>query len=381
VSSSRAHALRESPGRERVRYFSRQLITANDLTTEQEHFREKLRRHNRFLHGSGVVCGLEVTAAPTEGAPWRVRISEGYALGPHGDEIYVAEPTCVDLARCGPQADPDPCEPMMSRRRPRPTSETLFVAIRYMECPTRPVRVSPSGCGCDDALCEYSRIRDSFEIDCLTDLPVSENSQSLCALVSSKKIPPCPPCPDEPWVVLARVLLPESARKALEAGAIDNWSDRKMLFGTATLQQQVIECCCDVTVAPATVVRITPSHNSRYAAGSAKPKGVSITFSKALKKETVTDKAIVVFLSTDNGATSAPVPGTVTYDSGTGTAVFTPDEEFPASDGGFDYIYTVMVRGDEPNAIRDADGLALDGDKDATAGGNFTSTFRLTLSA
>src|SRR5262245_59615180 len=100
---------------ERVSYFPRQLLTAEDMVTEQEYFRQKLRRHNRYLHGWGVVCGLEVTQAPMAGHPWRVRVEPGYALRPYGDEIYVAEPHYLDLARCGPGAATDPCEPDLLR--------------------------------------------------------------------------------------------------------------------------------------------------------------------------------------------------------------------------------------------------------------------------
>src|SRR6516165_1991752 len=95
---------------ERVNYFPRQLLTADDMFADQEYFLLKLRRHNRFLHGWGTVCGLVVTAAPTSDLPWQVQIGAGYALGPYGDEIYVAEPVSLDLASCsaGPT---DPCEP------------------------------------------------------------------------------------------------------------------------------------------------------------------------------------------------------------------------------------------------------------------------------
>ncbi len=47
---------------ERVRYFPRQMITPADLTQAQDYMRAKLRRHNRMLHGWGVVCGCEVQA-------------------------------------------------------------------------------------------------------------------------------------------------------------------------------------------------------------------------------------------------------------------------------------------------------------------------------
>ena len=58
---------------ERVRYFSRQALTAEDMTADQEYFRAKLRRHNRYLHGWGVVCGMIVEI----NANWR-RFSPGW---------------------------------------------------------------------------------------------------------------------------------------------------------------------------------------------------------------------------------------------------------------------------------------------------------------
>src|SRR5262245_3924092 len=118
---------------ERVRYFPRQLLTADDMVADQEYFRQKMRRHNRFLHGWGTVCGLRVSAAPTESAPWRIRIHPGYALGPYGDEIFVAEDVYLDLARSGPGATLNPCEPSLQNPAPA-TGTRVFVAIRYTEC-------------------------------------------------------------------------------------------------------------------------------------------------------------------------------------------------------------------------------------------------------
>ena len=77
---------------ERVRYFPRQLITADDMTLEQEYFRQKMRRHNRFLHGWGVVCGGIVEPAPDAEHPWQVRLCPSFVVAPQGDDIPVPEP-------------------------------------------------------------------------------------------------------------------------------------------------------------------------------------------------------------------------------------------------------------------------------------------------
>ena len=233
---------RTREGLERVRWFPRMLITVGEMDTEHAYFREKLRRHNRYLHGWGVVCGLEATAAPREGSPWCVHVSEGYALGPYGDEIYVPAPGVdLDLANCGPGAATDPCEPDAFARMREPTGgQTLYVAIKFAECLSHPVRAMPPGCGCEEELCEYSRVRDSYEIGCLTDLPLQPKAFSLCDFFKGTKVPACLPCPTEPWVVLARVTLPRIQRDDVK---IDNFV-RRQIFSTAMLQEAMEWCCC-----------------------------------------------------------------------------------------------------------------------------------------
>ena len=74
MSSQTPYALRiptddhcaEVPEFERLNYFYGQMLGAHDFQVEQAYFREKLKLHNRCLHGYGVVCGLEVEALPVE---------------------------------------------------------------------------------------------------------------------------------------------------------------------------------------------------------------------------------------------------------------------------------------------------------------------------
>lgn len=48
----------------RLKYFYGQMLSACDFQTEQNFFREKLKLHNRCMHGYGVVCGLRVEPVP-----------------------------------------------------------------------------------------------------------------------------------------------------------------------------------------------------------------------------------------------------------------------------------------------------------------------------
>ncbi len=103
----------DSVGMERTRFFPRQLVTPDDLTQDQIYFREKMRRHNRLLHGWGVVCGARVRQGQED---CEIIIEPGYILGPFGDEIMIDQEVVVDLCResldgnavspCGDALDP-----------------------------------------------------------------------------------------------------------------------------------------------------------------------------------------------------------------------------------------------------------------------------------
>lgn len=214
---------------ERLRYYPRQIMLADDMRAEQEYFREKARRHNRYLHGWGVVCGCEVQplADAANANNWRVRVCPGYAVSPQGDEILINE--CVDVDLKLGAIDPPcsvrwPCPPTGEMPGTGPNSrQSAYIAVRYAECMTRPLRVQPAGCGCDETACEYSRIRDSFELRVLWELPdshkqaiaddkawcdtVGHTAPELLRRLHTYPVPPCPPCVSDPWVVLAQVIL------------------------------------------------------------------------------------------------------------------------------------------------------------------------------
>jgi hypothetical protein len=68
----------------RPHYFSGKLLTVDDFNQEQTYVIEKFKRHNRSLHGFGVVSGLRVT---TEAR--KIKISAGMALDCEGNEIII----------------------------------------------------------------------------------------------------------------------------------------------------------------------------------------------------------------------------------------------------------------------------------------------------
>lgn len=118
----------------RVRYFDGQMITAEDLAAEQDYLLKKLRRHNRFLHGSGVAGGLDVELKED-----LIIVRPGYAVDCVGDEIYVEEQVELRL----------PVD-----------LEATYLALRYVERARDRVAVPFDG----QEKFENSRIEEGFEL-------------------------------------------------------------------------------------------------------------------------------------------------------------------------------------------------------------------------
>ncbi|HMD70392.1 MAG TPA: hypothetical protein VKF41_03575 [Bryobacteraceae bacterium] len=164
------------------------LIAARDLNDEQAYRLAHLRRHARFLHGSGVVCGFKLVAAPQRQAPWTVRVCPGYTLGPCGDEIEVPASVLVDIRR-------------FFWSRPYSSgvgARTAFVGLR--------ARIDDA-CGCKACGQDPSpRIVDEYVIEILWKIESVTQTVDLCHATTA----PCPPVPNGPHVVLGAVRLPAS---------------------------------------------------------------------------------------------------------------------------------------------------------------------------
>jgi hypothetical protein len=228
----------DTTGRTRTRFFPGLLLGSDDLTQEQQYVLERLRRHNRLLHGWGVVCGARVRAGDD---PCRIVVEPGYILGPYGDEIVIDRETTVDLCRegldgnavspCGDALDPWCSDIQVDRR----AGQSLYVAIRYDECLARPVRSAATACGCDLSDCEYSRVRDSFAIKVLTRLPSTYDPmppaelQSAVTCSREERGRTCTACPTEPWVILADVKL--TTERTI--GTIDCFTHRRYVASFA----------------------------------------------------------------------------------------------------------------------------------------------------
>ena len=253
------------------RYYPRQLITPDDLTLEQDYFRDRMRRHNRLLHGCGVVCGALVCPASTTDtngvvslSPWQVIVQPGYMLGPYGDEIILdciahsglAHQRCFRRRPATRAADvPDPwCSQVTV---PRVTG-TLYIAMQYQRSMMRPVRVQPIGCGCDDNTCECSRWHDGYQIGILHMLSGRQTRRRPRATISSKATSrPVLIARSQPWVVLAAVQVDADGNIT----SIDNCACRRLVASLSGFWWQCKESDITVTkVDPATAFIGKPSN-------------------------------------------------------------------------------------------------------------------------
>lgn len=186
-------------------YEEDQPLFAADLQAEQDYRRQRLRRHLRYLHGWGVVCGLFVVPEGDPDRPWAVRICPGYAVSPHGDELHVPTALRLDFGD-------------WLWTRPSPGGDDAFVGIRAGEEAVRRVATVPPGCRCEQTVYRNSRRCEVVQAGVLwTAAQVVAPSFDLC-----RELPPVPPCPDSPYLLLARVRLPADADEPVTATSIDH---------------------------------------------------------------------------------------------------------------------------------------------------------------
>ena len=68
----------------RPNFFPGKLLSADDLSQEQEYVLNKFKRHNRTLHGFGIISGLKVSARAGQ-----IAVAPGIALDCEGNELVV----------------------------------------------------------------------------------------------------------------------------------------------------------------------------------------------------------------------------------------------------------------------------------------------------
>jgi len=164
----------------RLRYFHGMLLDDKDFREEQQYHANKRRLLNRMLHGSGVVCGLELRGKKGKKS---IQVTPGLALDCSGNEIWVPKDLKIDLTTLLPpknqlKGGPD-CRPVDEKD----PLKTYYIGIRYDEKPTSPVSVYlPSG-DCEERTCENSRWKEGYcveIVECCYDPETGGLLKTLC---------------------------------------------------------------------------------------------------------------------------------------------------------------------------------------------------------
>ena len=138
---------------ERVNYFQGQLLSSSDLRAEQEYFSTRSRLHNRYLHGWGVVSGLEVTTAGSSD----VVVEPGVAIDCAGNEIHMSAAVTLKIPE---------------------TADAHFVVLQYAESLTSLVPATLGPTLADSLEPTFARIREGFLID-IVDVPPAAGHQEV----------------------------------------------------------------------------------------------------------------------------------------------------------------------------------------------------------
>ena len=172
----------------RPRFFAGQLLTDSELTALTQYVVDKQRLHNVYLHGWGVVCGLQVEC---DGCGPGVLVRPGYAIDPCGYDIVAPAAVSVDvislIQQCQVTDRAMNCDPPTY---PQATGcedeQTWCLFVRYTEQDSRPV--SPLGgtampsCGCGGSGagsgcgCGGASVRAGWECGCSNGSSRSTNT-------------------------------------------------------------------------------------------------------------------------------------------------------------------------------------------------------------
>ena len=155
----------------RNNYFPGKWLDTRAFEVEQAYGMGKDRRHNRYLHGTGVTCGLKVKQHPNPACRNRfVLVEPGIGIDCCGREIFVKEEETVDFRKLflaawqeahGDEAPPDDAP------------HTFQLCIHYAECPTEEVAALFDDCNCDDTALQPNQILETYSFSLKLDPEIS----------------------------------------------------------------------------------------------------------------------------------------------------------------------------------------------------------------
>ena len=148
---------------ERNQYYYGKLMTQQDFVSEQKYMNDKRRLINRFLHGTGVVSGLQVVRMDEKS----FSVEAGLALDEVGREILVSQPAVLRLDQM------DGYEQLQEQS----SSDAAYLCLAYQEEDVYPSR----GMGSRKQGQVYEKSREGYRLY-LTSDPYEEDGDTLASM-------------------------------------------------------------------------------------------------------------------------------------------------------------------------------------------------------
>lgn len=209
----------------RVNYAYGMILGLGEFLQEQQYFLQKDYLHERALHGSGTVYGLQVTTSPTPDVAhdYTIAVAPGMALDQWGREAVVRSAQCARLGAwlgAQEQANAGTIAANMG-----PSGEfTVYVVISYDQCADDLVPLPGQPCSSSAQTMVASRWRDSWNIDLRWSpppMPAWDTDRRLARLLNSVQIVAGldPALSSEDEIIAAVLALPSD----VGAGPDDLW--------------------------------------------------------------------------------------------------------------------------------------------------------------
>lgn len=157
---------------ERNRYFYGKLLSVDDFEAEQRYMNDKRRMLNRFLYGTGVVCGLQVV----EVDDFTISLEMGLALDFSGREIVVSAPVTKRLSAI---------EGFSQYDAAGEERQYLYVCIAYEEYPEEPVH---NIAGVRDKQEEYNKYAEGYRLFITGEEPEQEGAHAAALYEETKTV-------------------------------------------------------------------------------------------------------------------------------------------------------------------------------------------------
>jgi hypothetical protein len=171
-----------------IHYHFGMLLGVDDFRTDQGFHLGHMRRHQRALHGYGVVYGYAVSFDADHA---ELHVQPGYALDRLGRDLSLATEQCLGLPAWWEKHQAD--DAFADERNKEDATFDADVLLCYRTCLSRPVPAIADPCAGSSIDIAYSRICETVHLELVpraADAPVA---------AAPKRPPPYPLPDDKPW--------------------------------------------------------------------------------------------------------------------------------------------------------------------------------------